>query len=73
MVAEIQVNLPEMLKAKEKHHADYEVVQKIDRLVAMENRTHTPEEAKERNDAISKMEEGYNQAWQEAINAKKPA
>jgi hypothetical protein len=68
-VAEIQVNMPEMLAAKSgPGHALYERRQAIERTVASKNRAYTAAELKEVARLNAEMRAIYEPAWTSATN-----
>ena len=73
IIAEIQVNIPEMLEAKSRNHDKYEIISKMDRIVSSENRTFTDEEAQKRNKLIQEMEDDYDSVWNELTKSMKPS
>ena len=73
VVAEMQVNIPEMLEAKSRNHGKYERISTIDRKVATENRTFTEQEANEKNQLLKEMEADYDLVWNEVTKAKNPS
>lgn len=68
VMAEIQVNLPEMLAVKRKMHGDYEVVRALDGK--MLKGPLSPAETADRLQRIAKMESAYGAVW-EKFQAKK--
>lgn len=71
-VGELQVHTKSMLRAKEQAHKDYETVRSIDAKAALEKRSErTEEEQKLVEEAVQKMKQTYDQAWQESLGQKK--
>jgi hypothetical protein len=65
--AEVQINVPEMLRAKEKAHPIYEEAQKVERKWLGENRDPTPEEWKQYQKLRSQQRAIYDAAWSKAV------
>lgn len=65
-VAEVQINMPEMLAAKKFAHKFYEERSEIERLVKQEQRDFKPEELKRIDELNASMREIYNPAWEAA-------
>ncbi len=68
-VAEVQVNLPGMLAAKEKAHALYEEREALDRSVKRAQRDPTPEETARLADLNARMRAIYDDAWNAASSS----
>lgn len=67
--AEIQVNLPAMLKAKEEGHKYYEEVRVIVEDAEVEKRPLTADEQEKVNAANNKMKALYDEAWDSITKA----
>ena len=67
--AEIQVNLPAMLEAKEQGHKHYEVVRVIVENAEVEKRPLTADEQKKVNAANNEMKALYDAAWESITKA----
>lgn len=67
--AEIQVNLPAMLEAKEQGHKHYEVVRVIVENAAVEKRPLTTDEQEKVNAANNEMKALYDAAWDSITKA----
>jgi len=66
MPVEIQVNVPEMLAAKERAHPFYEEQQKIQRRLKAENRAPTTKEVARLDELSAEQEAIYRPAWEAA-------
>jgi len=67
--AEIQVNMPQMLEAKEKGHKYYEEVRIIVEDAEVQKRPLTADEQEKVNAANNKMKELYDAAWESITKA----
>ena len=67
--AEIQINFPAMLKAKEEGHVHYEEVRVIVETAMAQKRQLTSKEEKKVNAANSKMKSLYDAAWESITKA----
>jgi len=65
--AEVQINLPQMLKAKDKCHKYYEIVRKVVEDAESENRDLTKEESMQVDFYNAKQKEIYEAAWQDIL------
>lgn len=69
--AEVQINFPQMLEAKEKLHKNYEVVRGIEASASGEKRALTDQEKAEIDEQIKAMKDGYDSAWQAFLASSK--
>lgn len=69
LAAEIQINLPSMLAAKNENHALYEQRRTIDGNVEREQRAYTSEERAAVAKLDAQMKSAYDKAWGEALRA----
>jgi hypothetical protein len=69
-LAEVQINIGDMLEAKKIYHKEYEVVRTLRGIVETEKRALTIAEQERLNTALAKMERGYNYAWEKALKDK---
>jgi len=69
--AEVQINFPAMLKAKEELHKNYEVVRSIQAKANIDKRGLTAEEEAEIEKQEKTMIEGYEAAWQSFLASSK--
>lgn len=69
-LAEVQINIGDMLEAKKIYHKEYEVVRTLRGIVETEKRALTIAEQEKLNTALEKMERGYNYAWEKALKDK---
>lgn len=69
-LAEVQINIRDMLEAKSVLHKEYEVVRTLRAIEETKKRALTIAEQTQLNMALDKMEKGYNSAWDKALRKK---
>lgn len=69
--AELQVNFPSMLKAKEKFHKHYEVIRSIQAEASNQKRPLTDSEKSTLDSLNEEMKVGYESAWNEVLASSK--
>jgi hypothetical protein len=69
LCVEVQVNVKEMLLAKERQHPNYEKQSTIERKVKDENRAMTPEEKSVVAEMIRLQREDYMPTWDRVVKA----